>query len=168
MKLRQMAIAVLASLFAGFAWAEVASNDNSIERYALIPDAPDAATPLSVRVDIVGCVPVEPYARSLSIKGTSIAISFEITDYCLPNLEPRSQLYPIGTLPAGTYDITYSLCAGLVPPGVNPCREEGSEQFVVAPGGIASLPRVVPALSTWSSLLLVALLAVLLPAHLRR
>lgn len=140
-------LVVVALLAATSASADVVRDDGIIDRYALRPEHPDANTPIRIELHMSGCLPVAPHPTVLSVNGSHIRFGVRVDDFCDPSLEERTQSYPIGTLAAGDYDVTYLICAGAPPPGTEPCGEIASESLHVSGAEPNEVHRV-PTLST--------------------
>lgn len=139
-------VLIVAATCSPVASAEVIGDGAIIARYAIAPAAPTDTTPLQARIDLPGCIPVEPVLRIFKVSASEIRLGFEVLDYCDASLVPRTQTYPLGVLPAGEYAVTYLRCFGNVLPGQEPCTKAGAERITVSTSH-AGRPRNVPALS---------------------
>lgn len=139
-------LVLVTSLFCSSAFAAVDGDGTIIGRYAITPASATATTPLVASIDLLGCIPVEPVLRVFEVTSSNILLGFEVLDYCDQSLEPRTQTYPLGTLPAGHYDVVYMRCFGNVLPGEEPCSIAGTESITIRVAPVPG-PALVPTLS---------------------
>lgn len=125
------------------------------------PPVPDADTPLHVRLDTHGCIPV--YLLPARRQGTEIEVRVYVEDYCYLPQPPRKESFSLGVLPAGDYRVTYVVCpSNPLPPGT--CWTDGYGSLTVA----ASARRTIPSTSPLGLALAALLLLVATHVSLRR
>lgn len=116
------------------------------DTFVFVPPHPAANEPVVLRLDSdTGCSPYGGTSITTDVTARTIRVSSSLTGTTITPCPP-ALVTPIfvalGSLPRGTYDVAFRICAN-PPPPLPPCSIEGTEQLIVGGGD----PHPVPALT---------------------
>jgi hypothetical protein len=149
--------------------AGTAVGQDSRYSFSAIPNPPTANQPFQIRVtaEALSCYTLPDSVTVTQPAPNVVQYEMRILDGCLP-LPEQQRLYTVPALPAGPYTVRLARCISpsveLLP--TTPCGLVAEQGIVVAAN--AAAPNAIPAMSSRTMPLLIALTAVLGAFFVRR